>query len=132
VDEKLFFRAVKDGDLEQVRAMLEENPALAHIRDKDLSTPLHLAAWRGHPAVVSELIAAGADVHAHNANGHWGTTPLHAAAHGNQAEAAAALIQGGADVNALKSRGKGTPLAETQAHKATKVAKLLREHGAVE
>jgi ankyrin repeat protein len=129
---KAFFKAVKDGDLAAVLGMLEIHPELVHARDQDASTPLHWAAWKGHPDLVTALLAAGADVQAHNENFHWGTTPLHAAAHGNQKHAAEALIRGGADVNALKSTGQGTPLAETRVHNATAAAKVIREAGGVE
>lgn len=132
MDEKSFFRAVKNGDLQAVLVALAENPQLAHIRDGDRSTPLHYASWRNHPAVAAALLDAGADIQAHNENSHWGTTPLHAAAHGDNKEAAQLLIERGADVNAVKANGEGTPLAETRIHNATAVAKLLRAAGAVE
>jgi ankyrin repeat protein len=82
--------------------------------------------------VVETLLDAGADIHAHNENYHWGTTPLHAAAHGNQKHAVLALIRRGANVNALKANGQGTPLGETKAHNATAAARVLREAGGME
>jgi len=132
MSERLFFKAVKDGDLEAVKSLMDGDPALVHARDANKSTPLHWAAWKGHAPIVEALVAAGADLHAHSENDHWGTTPLHAAAHGNQRAAAAALIRLGADVNAVKPSGSGTPLAETRAHNAAAVAKLLIEAGAYE
>lgn len=127
MDQTEFFKAVKTGDLATVREMLAKNPSLVHARDKEQSTPLHLAAWRGHPELVSVLLDAGADIAAHTENTHWGTTALHAAAHGNQAPCAAVLIERGADVRAVKSTGSGTPLEETQVHNARAAAKVLRE-----
>src|SRR5262245_38043595 len=62
-------------------------------------------------------------------NAHWGGTPLHAAAHANQKAVAALLIARGADVGCRSGNGR-TPLAETAFHKATAVARLLKEHGA--
>ena len=132
MQEKAFFKAVKDGDIEGVRHLLSAEPELVHVRDGDSSTPLHYAAWKGHAAVIDALLDAGADIQAHNQNDHWGTTPLHAAAHGNRKDAAAALIRRGADVNATKPSGVGTPLAETRVHNATAVAKILKEAGATE
>lgn len=126
------FKAVKNGDVAQVKALLASDPALVSARDGDASTPLHWAAWKGHPEIAELLIAAGADVHSHNTNSHWGTTPLHAAAHGNRRNVAEVLIRHGADVNAARAVGSGTPLAETRIHNATPVAKLLIAHGAVE
>lgn len=130
MDAKQFFRAVKNGDSSGVRTALEADPGLVRVRDGDESTPLHWAAWKGHAEIVEQLLDAGADIQAHNANFHWGTTPLHAAAHGNQRNAAEVLIARGADVNAVRSTGSGTPLDETKAHNATAVAKLLRASGA--
>src|SRR5579862_7333319 len=101
------FRAVKAGDAAKVGELLATDPALLHARDSDDSTPLHWAAWKGHAEVIHMLLDAGADIQAHNKNGHWGTTPLHAAAHGNQKAATDALIRRGADVNAVKADGKG-------------------------
>ncbi|AIE86460.1 ankyrin repeat domain-containing protein [Fimbriimonas ginsengisoli] len=132
MSEKAFFNAVKKGDLAEVQALLAGDPALVHARENDQATPLHFAAWKGHPEIAEVLIAAGADLQAHSTNGHWGTTPLHAAAHGNQKAVAEVLIKHGADINAKRAVGEGTPLAETRAHNATAVAKLLRAHGATE
>jgi ankyrin repeat protein len=129
---KEMFRAVKAGNVELVRTLLAQDRELAHAREADKSTPLHWAAWKGHPEVVELLLDAGADIQAHNENHHWGTTPLHAAAHGNQKTAAEALIRRGADVNAVKASGSGTPLTETKAHNATAAARVLRAAGATE
>jgi len=127
-----FFRAIKAGDSGKVRELLAHDPSLVNARDKDESTPLHYAAWKGHAELVDVLVDAGADLQAHNQNFHWGTTPLHAAAHGNQQHSAAALIRRGADVNAVKSTGSGTPLAETRVHNAIAAARVLKAAGAVE
>lgn len=128
---KAMLRAAKSGDAVRVRELLAQDPELVRIRDSDGSTPLHCASWKGHQEVVAALLDAGADLHDHNQNDHWGTTPLHAAAHGNQRAVAELLIQRGADVHARNPGGR-TPLAETEAHKATAVARLLRQHGATE
>jgi ankyrin repeat protein len=125
------FRATKAGDIGLVRTLISQNSDWVHSRDKEQSTPLHWAAWKGHADIIELLVEAGADIHAHSENTHWGTTPLHAAAHGNQRAAAETLIRLGADVNAQKTGG-GTPLAETKFHNATAVAKLLTQHGAQE
>lgn len=126
------FKAVKAGDAQAVRSLLAADPSLVHAVDADKSTPLHWAAWKGHPEVIEVLLDAGADIQAHNENFHWGTTPLHAAAHGNQKASVEVLIRRGADVNAVRSTGSGTPLAETKAHNATAAAKLIRAAGGVE
>jgi ankyrin repeat protein len=98
--------------------------SLLQARDKDGSTPLHCAVWKGHVETVRFLLDAGADINDHNQNGHWGTTPLHAAAHGDQRAVAELLITRGADIHAKNLNGR-TPLEETAIHNASSVAKLL-------
>ena len=128
-DEKNIIRAAKRGDLSALRDLLKSNRSLVHARDSDGSTPLHCAAWKGHVEVAQALLDAGAHIDDHNMNEHWGTTPLHAAAHGNQAKVAELLIARGADVTA-RNLNQRTPLGETEVHKCTSVAKLLRAAGA--
>lgn len=123
---KEFIKAAKAGSLERVKALIGEDRTLIYGRDSDGSTALHCAVWKGHQAVVAYLLSVGADVNAHNSNGHWGTTPLHAAAHSNQAVIAQMLIDHGADVNARDLDGK-TPLYHTTFHKAKAAAKVLQE-----
>ena len=127
---KQIIKAAKSGDLASTRMLLELDPSLLGVRDKDGSTPLHCAVWKGHHAVVEFMLERGADVNAQNQNDHWGTTPLHAAAHANQAAIAEMLIARGADVNALDLAGK-TPLHHTTFHKAKATAKVLESNGAV-
>ncbi len=126
---KQFIKAAKAGDVEKLRILLNADANLIHARDTDGSTALHCATWKGHQAVVSFFLSAGADVNIHSNNEHWGTTPLHAAAHANQAAIAQMLIENGADVNAQDKDGK-TPLHHTTFHKAKAAAKVLQNNGA--
>ena len=127
---KAIIKAAKSGDVMSIRMLLELDASLIGARDKDGSTPLHCAVWKGHQSAVEFMLERGADVHAHNQNDHWGTTPLHAAAHANQTAIAEMLIARGADVNAVDLAGK-TPLHHTTFHKAKATAKVLESHGAV-
>lgn len=122
-------KAAKCGNTELVRVLLANDKSLVNARDKDGSTPLHCAVWKGHEPVVARLIEAGADVNAQNENDHWGTTPLHAAAHANQAAIAQVLIDHGADVNATDREGR-TPMFHTTFHKARAVVKVLEKYNA--
>lgn len=128
--EKEFVRAVKHGAVETIRTMLAADSELVRLREAaDDSTPLHHAAWKGHAELVTLLLDAGAEVNAQNRNTHYGGTPLHQAAHGNQKEVVSILLARGADVHAVSPNGR-TALQETEFHKATAAAKLLRAHGA--
>lgn len=126
---KEIIKAAKTADIPRLRDLLAKDPSLLDARDKDGSTPLHCAVWKGHEDVVVFLVQAGADVNAHNENDHWDTTPLHAAAHANQSAIAQLLIDHGADVNARDREGR-TPLFHTTFHKAKAVAKVLERCGA--
>ena len=121
-------KAAKKGSVEWIKALLTLDPDLINARDKDGSTPLHCAAWKGHEQVVAFLLQAGADVNAHNENDHYGTTPLHAAAHGNQPVISELLIAHGAQVNAKDREGR-TPMFHTTFHKAKAAAKVIEKHG---
>ena len=122
-------KAAKSGRSDLVKALLVADRDLINARDKDGSTPLHCAVWKGQQAVVKLLIDAGADVNAHNENDHWGTTPLHAASHANQAAIAQLLIDHGADVNATDREGR-TPMFHTTFHQAGAVVKVLEKYNA--
>jgi len=126
---KEIIKAAKSGDTARVKALLGADATLIDARDKDGSTPLHCATWKGHEPVVAVLLQAGADPNARNQNEHWGSTPLHAAAHANQAAIALLLIEHGADVNA-KDLADQTPMHHTTFHKAKAVAALLQKYDA--
>ena len=126
---KEIIKTAKAGQAARVKELLATDKSLINARDKDGSTPLHCAVWKGHEQVVAVLLEAGADVNAHNENDHWGTTPLHAAAHANQPAIAQLLIERGADVNARDREGR-TPMFHTTFHKAKAVAKVLEKYGA--
>ena len=123
---KQILKAAKSGDAAAVKTLLDSDAHLIDARDKDDSTPLHCAVWKGQLEVVSTLLDAGADVNAVNQNDHWGNTPLHAAAHANHAAIAELLIDRGAKLDARDAGGR-TPLDHTAFHKATAVAKLLQQ-----
>ena len=77
-------KAIHSGDLDGLRRLLDDNPGLATARI-DGRTLLHLAAdWPGHfpngAAVVTALIAAGADPNASAQENSVDETPLHWAA----------------------------------------------------
>lgn len=110
----LIHDAVVKGDVDKVRALLDQDPRLieARTQDQEGETPLHDAARWERKDIVQLLLERGADVNAKTKG--LGYTPLHiTAARGNQA-IADLLLAKGADINA-QSTYSGTPLffAET-------------------
>ena len=83
------------------------SPTLA--RKDDRSTPLHIAAALGHPAILAALLASSppSAVHALDEDG---GTPLHRAAFSGHTEAAAALLAAGAQVSATRRSDGSTAL----------------------
>jgi ankyrin repeat protein len=116
------------GDLDRVKAILEENPGLVDTRDSDGCTPLYLAAQKSQIEVADYLLAHGADP---NAQTNLGSTPLHEAAAKNNKGMAALLLSRNANVNAKAKNGL-TPLyiaAQTGKLEAAEV--LLAHHAEV-
>ena len=133
-------RTIQSGDVEELRRLLDAEPALASARIEDgkgtSRTPLHIVAdWPGYfpngPAVVATLIAAGADPNAPVLGSWHSETPLHWAASSDDVDVAAALIDGGADIEATgASIAGGTPLDDAVGYGCWQVARLLVQRGA--
>ena len=65
------FEAIKAGDLERVRGLLDVDPTLVHARGEGDLSPLMTATYWGRRAVVDLLLEGGAalDIHAASALG---------------------------------------------------------------
>src|SRR6185295_1205681 len=96
------FEACAAGEIERVERTLD--PATVNAHSADGWTPLHLAAFFGHPKITEMLLAQGADVATRSRNPN-GNTPLHAALVGNHKLVVGLLIGRGADVNAADANG---------------------------
>ncbi len=55
MDNKGFFKAVKEGNLPIVKQILEEGKLNLNQRDSDERTPFHWACSHGHVDIASEL-----------------------------------------------------------------------------
>jgi len=133
--------AVRAGDVEAVRRLLREDPALASARmggEGGTETPLHVVTgWPGYfpngPALVHLLIGAGADPDARTTGKPGdtdpGETPLHYAASSDDVDVAEALIDSGADIEAPDG-SIGSPLDNAVGYGCWHVARLLVMRGA--
>jgi ankyrin repeat protein len=126
--------AIRTGDLDTVRRLLDEVPGLAGrpLAVAGGRTPLHVAAdWPGYfpqaPTTVRMLIDAGADPNARG-SGEKGETPLHWAASSDDLDVADALIAGGADLD-VAGGSIGTPLDNAIGYGCWNVARRLVERG---
>jgi ankyrin repeat protein len=113
--------AARNGELENVKALLQDNPDLVFSKDDKRNTPLHHAARRNKKDVAEFLLANKAEV---NARADVNYTPLHQAAEQGHYEVATVLLANNAEVNARNNFGC-TPLhsAALQGHKS--VVELL-------
>src|SRR6185295_13928225 len=96
------FDACAAGEIERVERLLDRSNINTYSADG--WTPLHLAAFFGHPKITEMLLAQDADVAARSRNPN-GNTPLHAALAGNHKLVVGLLIGRGADVNAADANG---------------------------
>ncbi len=118
--------ATRDGDREQVRALIDAGADLDAQGDNG-ETPLITAIIGGHVLVASLLIDRGADIQARNKGGF---TPLHAAAYANVVEIAEKLLSRGADVKDQMNKAGVTPLSVASEEGHPGLVKVLIDHGA--
>ena len=114
------------GDLEPVKALVEQNPELVNARDKDSRTPLHWACRGVHLEMVKFLVDKGADVNAEDSNK---VVPLHSLAVRNSAEAIKILLTKEASIDA-KDYGGDTALHYAAMYDAKDAVALLITKGA--
>ncbi|HEV8229717.1 MAG TPA: ankyrin repeat domain-containing protein, partial [Candidatus Limnocylindria bacterium] len=125
------FEAATAGDVARVMELVEQDRARANAVAGDGFSPLGLAAFFKHPAVVKALIERGADVNAPSRG--QGFTPLHSAVATDAGpcdkDLVRMLLDAGADPNA-HSREGGTPLHTAAFTGDVEVAELLLAYGA--
>ncbi len=118
--------AVRGGDLEKVRSLVEADAALVNLKDGEARTPLHWACLGRTIEIISFLVGKGADLNVLDGRAN---APLHYLA-GRDNEAGIRLfLEKGADPDILDN-GKNAPLHLAAQANAAKAAKALVEGGA--
>jgi len=120
-------KAVQRGDLEQVAALLKDNPDLVFSKTSTGQTPLHEAAATGNTDMAKLLLANKARVDTKDGAG-W--NPLHLAAVSGHKEVAELFLASGADVNAKGGKDGLEPLHLAAAKGYKEVTELLLANGA--
>lgn len=118
------FNACVAGRVSGVIAHVDRDPTLLESHSTDGWTPLHLAAFFGHPDLADALLDRGAQVDARSTNA-MKNTPLHAAAAGSHVDLVQLLAKRGADVNARQEGGWTALHSAAQAGNRAMVEVLL-------
>jgi ankyrin repeat protein len=125
------FEAAAIGDVGRLRVLLDDGPGLATAWSEDGFTPLHFAAFFGHPAAAKLLVDRGADLEARSTNTQFAldAAPLHSASAAGQLQVCEVLLDAGADVNAVQHGGY-TALLDAAANRNEELVEFLLERGA--
>ena len=119
--------AVRGGDLEKVKVLLQRHAEWLNSPDQNQKTPLHIALESGHAEIAKHLIGQGADINLKDKNK---ASPLHNAAYlGNLEIADLLLKKGAASLNEGNFRGQ-TPLHFACERGHPEVVTLLLDAGA--
>lgn len=125
------FEAAAIGDVERLRALLDADASLVNQWSEDGFTPLHFAAFFGHPPAAKLLAERGADLEARSTNEQFAfdARPLHSAAAAGRRDVCEVLLDAGADVNAVQHGGY-TALLDAAANGNEALVELLLARGA--
>ncbi len=93
------FHLVQNGNLKEVKALLDKDPGTVNLKDGHKWTPLYYAVANSDIKMVKLLISKGAHLNIH---ANMGETPLHLA---NNIEIAGYLVSQGCDVDLKDNSG---------------------------
>jgi ankyrin repeat protein len=127
VRSQTIFDAVRTGNIETVKLLIEESPQILDSRDGDGMTALHHAARDGNVAIINYLIDKGAKTEIQN---NQGKTPLHLAATFDRKDAVAALVKRGAALEARDPYGRTALVLCARERGGVATARILLDAGA--
>ena len=125
-EEEAFRVAAHDGDLEKVKALLNQGIS-CDVVDQDGHTALMFAAFNGHSEIVLSLLNAGAEI---DLRDYMGRTALLYGATGPFPETVKILLDRGANPNVVDSDEHFSPLMHAAAEGHLEVVKVLIAYGA--
>lgn len=126
VSDQAMREAALAGEVVTVISALDQG-ADVDAADRDLRTPLMLAAYNGHANLVSELLRRGAEVDLRDATQR---TALMYAASGKHAATVELLLDAGADVDAVDGEEGWSALMFAASEGNDDVVRMLLQHGA--
>jgi ankyrin repeat protein len=121
-----FSQACAGGDVDAIRALLQDHPDLVRERVMSGSTGLHLAIR--HPQAIQVLIERGADPNARDTGDN--ATPLHFAAGQGLVESVRVLLNAGAEVHGVGDAHQSGVIGWASRAGNEEVVDLLLTHGA--
>ncbi len=114
-----------NGELENIKKLVDENNALVNTRIQNEETMLTIAAWKGYYEIAEYLISKGANLNSRN---DWQNTPLHNAAQKGYNDIITLLLDNGAVINAKGTIGN-TALCFATENNLTETVGLLLKKG---
>ncbi|MBU1101462.1 MAG: ankyrin repeat domain-containing protein [Bacteroidetes bacterium] len=118
--------AVRQGNLQEAKSILENDPAKITDAMDGNRTAFHIACDAGNLDIVKFLVENNADIQAKDVDG---DTPLHWAAFRGRDEIAAYLLEIGAEINAV-NLSQNTPLVYAVNNRRSSTIDLLLNNGA--
>ena len=127
IESTLLLDAVRVGNEELARGLLDEGGANIREANEDGQTALHLAVLNNHESVITLLIAKGAGIEASTKDG---SKPLYLAAKSGNLSLVEALLLFNAQVESFNVHTQTTAFYQAIENDHETVAKCLLEYGA--
>ncbi len=121
-----FFEACRSGDLTTVEMIYKDDPPIINSEDEKGFTPLIIAVYNNHPAVVNFLLDNGANTAMPDLSGN---SALMGVCFKGYTHIAAQLIKAGVDVNQRNGNG-ATALTFAATFGHLEIAEMLLQQGA--